>query len=284
MRLAGAVTQGSGRVNEDGLGFVGSSGDVSAAWVLDGVTGINSRSYLAAETDAAWLVAKAQNHLQALAASAEPLSEIMSQLVAALIADWEMATRGMAIPANFDPPGACLVLAKRLGKAWQAARLGDSCLLANSGGGRLTAFVDSPNNVFEGWLTAEATRRRNAGVLDMKSLHAEFLPQLAEARTLRNTPGGYSILEAHPRAMEFVQYVDLGEAKELLLCTDGYYRAVDYYALFENEGLLAASVAPGGVEDVLRRLRGIEATDPECRKFPRFKPADDASAIALVNR
>ncbi len=284
MRLAGAVTQGSGRINEDGLGFQGNADDVTAAWVLDGVTGINGRSYLPAETDAVWLVGQAHNHLQTLVNSGKSLPEIMFQLVAALIADWQQATRGMIIPEKFDPPGACLILAKRFGTNWQAARLGDSCLLARSTAGKLKAFVDSPNNEFEVWLTAEATRRRSAGILDMKSLQAEFQPQLAKARTLRNTPGGYSILEAHSRALEFIHYADLGEPEELLLCTDGYYRAVDHYALLENEGLLAASARTGGVDDVLRRLRGIEAADPECRKYPRFKPADDATAVALVSR
>ena len=137
MRLAGAVTQGSGRINEDGLGFQGNADDVTAAWVLDGVTGINGRSYLPAETDAVWLVGQAQNHLQTLVNSGKSLPEIMFQLVAALIADWQQATRGMIIPENFDPPGACLILAKRFGTNWQAARLGDSCLLARSTAGIL---------------------------------------------------------------------------------------------------------------------------------------------------
>lgn len=34
-----------------------------------------------------------------------------------------------------------------------------------------------------------------------------------------------------------------------------------------------------GASDTLRRL---EESDPECRKFPRFKPQDDASAFALT--
>ena len=39
LKLVGAATQGSGTINEDGLGFLGSAGDVSAAWIFDGVTG-----------------------------------------------------------------------------------------------------------------------------------------------------------------------------------------------------------------------------------------------------
>ena len=68
MKLVGAVTQGSGAINEDGLGFLGSAGDVSAAWIFDGVTGINGENFLGGGTDAAWFVAKAHDHLLALPA------------------------------------------------------------------------------------------------------------------------------------------------------------------------------------------------------------------------
>ncbi len=44
---------GSGTVNEDGYGVLGRSGEVEAAWIFDGVTGINGRNYLPAASDAA---------------------------------------------------------------------------------------------------------------------------------------------------------------------------------------------------------------------------------------
>jgi len=67
LKLAGSVCQGSGANNEDGWGFIGEEGDVDAAWILDGVTGINGKTYLPAGSDAAWFVARASHHLRALA-------------------------------------------------------------------------------------------------------------------------------------------------------------------------------------------------------------------------
>jgi hypothetical protein len=46
LRLAGGVTQGSGTVNEDGWGYVGPIENAGAAWVFDGVTGINGKNLL----------------------------------------------------------------------------------------------------------------------------------------------------------------------------------------------------------------------------------------------
>ena len=87
---------------------------------------------------------------------------------------------------------------KRYGETWQALRLGDSCLLARGGDGLHMSVAASPNNAFDHWLSTEAPKRRDAGVLDIKELLAEFRPQLLQGRKSRNSPGGYSILEAKP--------------------------------------------------------------------------------------
>jgi protein phosphatase 2C-like protein len=283
LKLVGAVTQGSGSINEDGWGFLNNADDVTAAWVFDGVTGINGKNVLAPGTDAAWLVAKAQDHLLTLAGLDISLREILSRLVLSLIKDFNAAVENIDISTDYDPPAACLILVKRYGAEWKALRLGDSCLLARAGDGAHTILAASPNNVFDHWLSTEAAKRRNAGVLDIKALVAEFRPKLLQGRKLRNTPGGYSILEAREVAMEFAEYLDLGTPNEILLCTDGYYRAVDHYDLHTDETLLEASSGKDGVAHVLASLRAAEASDPTCQKYLRFKPADDATAVLLRN-
>jgi hypothetical protein len=281
LKLAGAITQGSGPINEDVWGFLGNADNVTAAWVFDGVTGINGRNYLPAGTDAAWLVAKAHDHLLKFAGFDLPLADILSKLVQALMIDFKTVAEGLDIPHDYDPPAACLILVKRYGPEWKALRMGDSCLLARANDGAHTFVAVSPSNAFDHWLSTEAAKRRDAGFLDIKALHAEFHPQLLQGRKLRNTPGGYSILEANPSSTEFAEYLDLGTPEALLLCTDGYYRAVDHYALHSDESLLKASGEAGGLDRVLRDIRALEAGDPTCQKYLRFKPADDATAVVL---
>ncbi len=281
MRLAGAVSQGSGPVNEDGWGFAGAESDVTAAWVFDGVTGINDRNYLPAGSDAQWLVGRGHGHLMRLAGSKAALPAIVASLVELLIDDWRSISRGLDLPEDYDPPAACLILAKRYGETWRAARLGDSCLLARADDGSHRIAAASPNNVFDNWLAREAEKRRAAGVPGIKALLAEFRPQLLAGRKARNTPGGYNILEASPAAAQFAEYLDLGSPSDMLLCTDGFYRAVDHYDLHGDEGLIDACAAAGGVEKVLRQVRAAEAADPECKTYLRFKPADDATAVML---
>ncbi|WP_373505304.1 protein phosphatase 2C domain-containing protein [Aestuariivirga sp.] len=279
MRLLGSVTQGSGAVNEDGFGVVGAT-EISSAWIFDGVTGINARNYLPAATDAQWLVTRAHKHLLELAGQDIALPDLLSRLVEAVVTDWKAASAGLDLPPNYDPPAACLILAKRYGDGWKALRLGDSCLLARDSDRSHRIFVASPNNAFDNWLSREARKRRDAGVLDIKALLAEFRPQLQAGRAKRNQPDGYSILECSEASLAMPEYIDLGHPAEILLCTDGYYRAVDHYEMCDDASLLDASAASVG--KVLEKLRAIEATDHDCQRFLRFKPADDATAVMLA--
>jgi hypothetical protein len=281
LRLIGAVTEGSGTVNEDGLGHIGPDGDVSAAWIFDGVTGINGRNYLPGGSDAQWFVAKAGAHLRELAARDMPLDGLLEELVAGLIGDWAEISPGLDLPDIYDPPAACLILVKRYGTQWQALRLGDSGLLSRDPGGEHRIHTASPNNVFDNWLAGEARKRRDAGKLDVKALLAEFRPQIMESRRKRNYPDSYSILEADPASLAMAEIIDLGQPADILLCTDGFYRAVDHYDLHTDETLLDACRAPGGVDAVLAQVRKTEATDPHCQRFIRFKPGDDATAVML---
>jgi hypothetical protein len=280
MKLLGAVSQGSGAVNEDGFGYAGDAGNVSAAWILDGVTGINPRNHLSAGSDAQWLVACAQAHLSELAPRGIAPDTLLHELVARLMADWAAAAASLDLPRDYDPPAACLVLVKRYAGGWQCLRLGDSCLLTRQAGGGGLILAASPNNSFDHWLAREAHKRRQQGVFDVKALLAEFAPQLRESRARRNRPDGYSVLECSRDALAMPEIVELGWPDQMLLCTDGYYRAVDTYGLMNDARLMDASAA--GVAKVLELVRATEASDPGCLRHPRFKPADDATAVMLA--
>ncbi|MFO0992498.1 MAG: protein phosphatase 2C domain-containing protein [Hyphomicrobiales bacterium] len=281
MRLVDAVTQGSGAINEDGWGYVGEADNVEAAWIFDGVTGINGVNILPMGSDARWLVDRAGEHLQHLAAHDEALSLILARLVDGLAHDWRAATSAITIPSDYDPPAACLILVKRYGDIWKGLRLGDSCLLARSSTGDHHVMAASPNNVFDHWLAKEAKARRNRGIFDTQALLAEFRPQMMVSRSKRNQPGGYSILEADRAALNIPEFFDLKDVEAILLNTDGFYRAVDHYDLHSNESLVSACLEPCGVTNVLHALRAVEAADASCEKYPRFKPSDDATAVML---
>ena len=282
MRLAGAISEGSGRYNEDACGYIERDGEIIAAWVLDGVTGINEVALLPGPSDAYWLVQQAQRHLSVLAAGDLSLLDILAQLVDGLMADWHAATQQRVLPAHYDHPAACLVLAKKYADGWNVIRLGDSVVLSQDEKIHLHPPPASPLHQLEETLRREARRRRGEGHFDFTALLAEFRPRLVASRQQRNTPGNYSILVADRSALLMPELIPLGWPRHCLLCTDGFYRAVDHYGLFDDVGLMTASLAPAGVDTVLMSIREVERADPECRQHLRFKPADDATAVSLT--
>ena len=67
---------------------------------------------------------------------------------------------------------------------------------------------------------------------------------------------------------------------DVLLMSDGFAALVDAYGAYDGPGLFAA-VAERGLAALAVELRAIERDDAACRRFPRFKASDDATALWL---
>ncbi|QIG47653.1 hypothetical protein G5V57_07900 [Nordella sp. HKS 07] len=277
LKLAGHLSRGSGKVNEDAVGFIGDPEDVKAAWALDGVTGINDKGLGLMGSDAQWFVARIDHHLRALLPGAADLPGAMSELIDRLIDDLGQHR----LPEKYDPPAACIAAVCRIGGTWQAVRLGDCRLIASDHCG-FQRIVDFPNDDFDHWITAEAMRLRASGVSDLKEMVRTLQPALFANRRKRNRTGGYGVIEADRACLAFAEYLELDDPSPVLLASDGFFRLVDHYHDLSEAELLARVAKPGEIETLYARLRALEAGDPDCRRFPRFKPQDDASAVALV--
>ncbi len=281
MRLIAALTEGSGSNNEDGCGFLEVDGEIIAAWIFDGVTGINEKTFMPSASDATWIVERANHYLKILAGNDKPLPDILAALAKALEEDWWRASVNLSLPENYDPPGACLLLAKKYADGWKVLRLGDSQVIIERHGIEVFPVPRTTLNDEEDMLKREARKRRDAGVLDMRQLLKEFHAPILASRRLRNTEVGIGILVAGPESIKKPEYLNVGWATSILLCTDGYYRAVDCYGLHSDESLLRMCLKKSGATAVLNAIRKVEAADPDCQTYLRFKPADDATVVVL---
>lgn len=277
LKLAGHISQGSGPVNEDAVGYIGDPDDIQAAWALDGVTGINDLSLGLQGSDAQWFVSRIDAHLRSLLPEARTMQDVMSSLVDRLIDDLAHIT----LPDNYDPPAACIAAVCRIGAQWQAVRLGDCRLLAEDRKG-FHRIVDFPNDDFDHWVTAEAVRLRAAGLSNLQDIAQALQPALFADRRRRNRPDGYGVIEADRACLAFAEYMPLADPSAVLLMSDGFFRLVDHYGDITESELLRRAVAGSEIPALYDTLRRIEQSDPQCRKFPRLKPGDDASAIALI--
>ena len=281
VRMTDSICEGSGAVNEDAAGFLGPPQGVTAAWVLDGVTGINDRTLLPGASDARWFVERTDAHLRRLLGEDLAVPQLLPALVDALCADQRAALA--APPEGYDPPACCLVALRRFREEWELIRIGDCCFVLEDAAGVLHVSTGSPLSAGEKRLTEQAQDLRRAGEMDTAAILRRLRPQLLALRQRRNRPGGYGVLEADRRALDHVEVQRFAEPRRALLCSDGYHRLVEQYHARTPRALLDRALDPGGIAAEYAMLRSIEAGDPACLAYPRIKPADDAAALALAS-
>lgn len=157
--------------------------------------------------------------------------------------------------------------------------LGDSSLLLADRDGATTVITDR---------RLDDVGRRLRGPVDALPIgspeHAAALAEYRNALTgFRNEPGGFWIAGPEPRAAEhaLTGAVPLESLTSVTLLSDGATRLVDRFQL-ATWGETLTVLTSSGPGELLRRVREVEAGDPEGRRWPRGKSQDDATALHLV--
>ncbi|GHD39915.1 hypothetical protein GCM10017083_02570 [Thalassobaculum fulvum] len=261
---------GKGRDSEDRVGHRAAEG---IAWIVDGATDMcATRLFPEAPSDAFWFADAAHDLLRTLPAGAP------EAVVAALIDGLrERVEAHTGAPAGRIPPGDMPSAAlTRLhvdpaSKRMVFASFPDCTAIVLPAAGPARPVAKAPPRLDE---QAQARALIAAG--------AEIPSVLRAQRAMMNRPDGYPVLSVHPAA---AARLDLrtepaAAGTRVLLCTDGFYRLVDMYGLYDDDGLIRAAL-DGGLAALVGRLRGFEADAAENARFGRFKTSDDAAALLL---
>jgi hypothetical protein len=282
MTLRDRLDLAGGMVNEDRTG-IARFADAASAWIIDGASGLAEREYIPhGPTDAAWLAERLSDGLAARDPSglAAPLyfTEILTAIAAEYATHVPDATQ---LPPYALPSAAAIwtMLAdNRLTVAWQ----GDcraiivrerEVLVVNAGD--QSPWEDGINEIVRDHV-------RDRPQLASSSLLDALAVPLRERRSRLNQPGGYWMLGIDPRAAAHIEQhvVALSGAATILLASDGLWRLVDHFRVYDAPGL-AAAAATKGLAALGAELRALEHADRECRRVPRVKPFDDASGLLL---
>ncbi len=282
--LLSAATAPGSEANEDAYGLWPTPLAPCAAWVLDGVTGINDRALLPGPSDAAWFVAQVQELLPALLSDApdRPIAELIAALAQALerrqSASW-LDARGAD---GRETPAASFALLRLLGDEVEIARLGDCLVLLEPRDGMVRALEHPALEQIEAESKRAILELRAVGVTDPSEIRQRMMPTLRAQRTRRNLPNGYGVLAAEQScvAMLHVDRLPASALSRILLASDGYYRLVDHYGAMTDAELVRRTVERGA-DRLLRELRAIEAGDPTGERYPRLKMSDDATALLV---
>lgn len=173
-------------------------------------------------------------------------------------------------------PTSTVVAARVSAGALEYLVLGDSSLLLAEKGGATTVFTDR---------RLDDVGKRLRGPVDALPTgspeHAAALAEYRDALTgLRNRPGGFWIAGPDPCAAEhaLTGTVPLDSLESVTLLSDGATRLVDRFQLTNWQQTLAV-LSSSGPGELIRRVREVEAGDPDGRRWPRGKAHDDATAL-----
>jgi hypothetical protein len=288
------TSSGSGRRNDD-LARVFEHGQdgVIDVLLLDGATSLAGRDHVdAVEGDPAWFVRRFADAFGAVVASAPLEGEVQAACVERALARvreaWEAATEGSAVPLYAWPIAALSWVRIRPdgagGATFESWCLGDCKLLLREAGGAVHD-LDPYDNAYEHHLQQSVAGMVAEGVLDAAQRFAALTPMLRARREEQMGTQTPEVLCLAPRgpfaARRGVLRLDAGAAAgaQLLAMSDGYYRLVDPYALYDDAGL-ARACAGAGPDSLLAELRRFEAARDTAQTS--VKGMDDATAIVVT--
>lgn len=276
LQVIEAVCQPAGTVNEDRWG----ARDDKAVWILDGATGLTDERVLPGPSDALWFVDQVDGGLRERAASGNTPADLLRPIVRTAREALAKAALRPDAPA-VDLPGGAMAMLRLIEDAVELSSLGDCRVVHRDALGAVSGFGTSKVTALDDLLVEEVVRLQGLG-LSQDAIWQRVLPMTRRHRALANQPEGYWRLDLDERALGHIEIerrpARAGDA--FLMLSDGFYRLVDVYRRYSYDTLIGAAER-SGLKLLLDELRQIEADDRDCRRYPRLKPRDDATAVLV---
>jgi hypothetical protein len=271
MKIIDQVTSPGGqRPNEDRLGYAG-----RLAWVIDGATDLESDAFLPAGSDVQWLVDRLGERLAETGAlgTSDGAEDLLCSLSAG-IGD-EIASLGF--PSGRIHPTCSIGLLLAGDDRWELTRIGDPTCLA------FGAETVELSTGFFGRREAQAVGRAKSGGLDQEANRRGIVKRRQEYIEGRLEE---SVFSGHPSARLRIHSAvgDPRRTDYVLLCTDGFARAVVDYGLYPDWNTLERDALERGLAAVVETLRQYEkdrARTGAPGGSAHFKKTDDATALMV---
>lgn len=119
-------------------------------------------------------------------------------------------------------------------------------------------------------------------VINSYKENPEIMNQLLAAR--RNVNVTYGAFNGENTVFDFILHgeIPLKGISHILLFTDGFMLPIKNPEDGEDFASLTELYLKGGLNTVKNKVRELEKIDYSCRIYPRFKPHDDMTAIAIT--
>ncbi|HUY45848.1 MAG TPA: hypothetical protein VMV92_09010 [Streptosporangiaceae bacterium] len=256
---------GGPQLNED---RVGSGGKL--AWVIDGATSLETSSFLPDESDVQWLVGFVDRRLRAMDYTELPSrGDLILQLLRKRVTE-ELVSFGF--PEGRIYPVCSVGICLDQGEFLELTRVGNvTCVVTGDRPVELSTSYFSQRE-------ASAVRRSAGRGLSSPAVRADILE-----RRMEYILGveGESVFSGHSQAGLYSHsiQIDRRDAEHVLVCSDGFARAVVDYGLYRGWRDLVADAVEGGLRAIVAKIRRFERINSGGNHFKR---ADDASALLAV--
>ncbi|SIQ52957.1 Protein phosphatase 2C [Rhizobium sp. RU35A] len=268
-----------GRPNEDRFGA-----NRTAAFVLDGATGLGDRQFMTShDTDAAWIADYATRRM---AVELTPEVEV-ADVLRAISADARTlfdATAGEQ--PRYAWPAAALAGLRVTERGLEFFGLGDSVVYLLHDDGRAETLTALPQAFEREQAAARAHLSRLGGIGAAGALvhDPQTLQDLRASRARQNTPEGWVwSLGLVPEAADHLalQTIPLSGGATAVICSDGLADLVSLYKTTDAANLVRRA-ATAGLGSLIAELRHLEReVDPDGLQYPRFKQSDDTTAMLV---
>ncbi|MEV6976164.1 hypothetical protein [Kitasatospora sp. NPDC093806] len=264
MRVSIATAPGGANPNEDWV-----AATPTLAVVLDGLStaGLDT----GCQHGVPWYVAQLGGHL--VAALAEPGWPLADGLEQAL--DQVAALHPGCDLGNPGTPSATVSILRAGADRFDYLVLADSPIVFERADG-YQVVTDLRVDTVVPELRAE-TERFSTGTPE----HAEAVRRMVEAQRLtRNTTDGYWVAASSGEAARhsLTGTVPPADVRAAVVLSDGASRLVTEYRAASWADVFV-TLREAGADGLISAVRKVEATDPDGRRWPRYKASDDAAVV-----
>lgn len=273
----------TGKTGDDRYGFDESAG---TAWVVDGATDVGTRRVLPAEaeeaqgfvqyeSDAAWYAEALSERFTRPPQNGEATKSYLERVIGDVAARAEAAA---LTPLSNEPrhnlPSAGGIWARRDGDAVEFAMLGDCIGILRTGG---------HTHVIGDLAAVKAEHAINREQLARPEGKAVGYASARDGRNRINTEGAHWVFSIHTEAAAraTIERVPVSGETHLLLMSDGFFRLVEPYNLYDAVRLMDAALKDDALLDLVGELRAQETNPDDDVRLGRLKTSDDACALLL---
>lgn len=265
-------------VCEDAVG-----GGAGYLFAMDGASGLSGVNVMDAGSDAAWFVCGVRAGLeQALERKdARATEEILREILGNLREMYESRIQTLHTEMPPDAPSAGLALFRETEEEIEFFGLGDCVGVAEMVDGSLFIGCERMLEELDGRVINRMSEiHRETGIPTLET-RAQCNDMLLEHRMLRNTPGGYWILDPSGEGLTHacIRRWKKAEVKRISAYSDGLAQLADTFHIYEDYGALHRSVTEIPLRELVDQLFAAQEDDREANLYPRLKFRDDTCGV-----